>query len=185
MVQHLSQLAGEAGRGNILQLAGGVVDDAGLGGVGNDDLEIVAGGDLHHLTEALLLIRVQAAGDAGDNALVIDLLAVFTAAQVEGVQTLLLVDHLGQTRGDGLDQNALAVPVSLFVGKVEPIVNKCAEEVAFAELQDLFGGVFQNVAVIAGFRKNIIIQGFHIRFLLNNHKPFWYCGRGAAVRLVT
>ena len=166
VVQHLSQLAGEAGCGNILQLAGGVVDDAGLGGVGNDDLEIVAGGDLHHLTEALLLIRVQAAGNTGNDALVIDLLAVFTAAQVEGVQTLLLVDHLGKTRGDGLDQNALAVPVCLLVGKVEPIVNKCAEEVAFAELQDLFGGVFQNVAVITGFRKNIIIQGFHRRFLL-------------------
>ena len=76
----LGQLAGEAGCGHVLQLAGGVVDDACLGGVGNDDLKIVAGGNVHHLLKALLLIRVQAAGDAGDNALVIDLFAVFTAA---------------------------------------------------------------------------------------------------------
>ena len=166
VVQHLGQLAGEAGCGHVLQLAGGVVDDACLGGVGNDDLEIVAGGDVHHLLKALLLIRVQAAGDAGDNALVIDLMAVFTAAQIQGVQTLLLVDHLGQAGGDGLDQNALAVPVGLLVGQIEPVIHERAQEVALAELQDLLRGVFQNIAVVAGFCKNFIIQGIHICFSL-------------------
>ena len=166
VVQHLGQLAGEAGCGHVLQLAGGVVDDACLGGVGNDDLKIVAGGDVHHLLKALLLIRVQAAGDAGDNALVIDLFAVFTAAQIQGVQTLLLVDHLGKTRGDGLDQNALAVPVGLLVGQIEPVIHERTQEVALAELQDLLRGVFQNIAVVAGFCKNFIIQGIHICFSL-------------------
>ena len=153
MIQHLGQLAG-------------VVDDACLGGVGNDDLKIIAGGDVHHLLKALLLIRVQAAGDAGDNALVIDLFAVFTAAQIQGVQTLLLVDHLGQAGGDGLDQNALAVPVGLLVGQIEPVIHERAQEVALAELQDLLRGVFQNIAVVAGFCKNFIIQGIHICFSL-------------------
>ena len=122
--------------------------------------------DVHHLLKALLLIRVQAAGDAGDNALVIDLPAVFTAAQIQGVQTLLLVDHLGKTRGDGLDQNALAVPVGLLVGQIEPVIHERAQEVALAELQDLLRGVFQNIAVVAGFCKNFIIQGIHICFSL-------------------
>ncbi len=166
VVQHLGQLAGEAGCGHVLQLAGGVVDDACLGGVGNDDLKIVAGGDVHHLLKALLLIRVQAAGDAGDNALVIDLPAVFTAAQIQGVQTLLLVDHLGQAGGNGLDQNALAVPVGLLVGQIEPVIHERTQEVALAELQDLLRGVFQNIAVVAGFCKNFIIQGIHICFSL-------------------
>ena len=62
VVQHLGQLAGEAGCGHVLQLAGGVVDDACLGGVGNDDLKIVAGGDVHHLLKTLLLIRVRGSG---------------------------------------------------------------------------------------------------------------------------
>ena len=166
MVQHLGQLAGEAGCGLVLQLAGGVVGDAGLRGVGNDDFQIVAGGDFHHLVEAFLFIRVQATGDTGDNAFVIDLLAVFAAAQVQSVQALLLVDHLSKARGDGLDQNALAVPIGLLVGQIEPIIYKCAQEVTFAELQHFLGCILQNVAVVAGFCKNFIIQGFHKRFSL-------------------
>ena len=166
VVQHLGQLAGEAGCGDILQLAGRVIDDACLGGVGNDDFQIIAGGNLHHLLEALLLIRIQAAGNAGNDALVIDLLAVFTAAQIEGVQTLLLVNHLGQARGDGLNQNALAVPAGLLVGQIKPVINECTQEVALAKLQDLLGCILQDIAVVAGFCQNFIIQGFHKRFSL-------------------
>ena len=169
VIQHLGQLAGEAGCGNVLQLAGGVVDDAGLSGVGDDDLEVVAGGNGHHLVKILFLIRVQAAGHAGDHALVIDLFAVFAAAQIQGVEALLLVDHLGQAGGDGLDQHALAVPVSLLVGQVEPVVNESAQEVALTELQDLFGGIFQDITVIAGLFQNLVIQSFHIAFSLSLH----------------
>ena len=119
---------------------------------------------------ASVVLETMATGDTGDNAFVIDLLAVFAAAQVQSVQALLLVDHLGKARGDGLDQNALAVPIGLLVGQIEPIIDKCAQEVTFAELQYFLGCILQNVAVVAGFCKNFIIQGFHKRFsLLNNN----------------
>ena len=175
VVQHLGQLCGEAGRRAVVLLAGGIINDTGLGGVGNDDFQVVAGGNVHHLFVISFFIRVQAAGYTGDHALVIDLLAVFAAAQVQGVQALLFVDHLGQAGGDGLNQNALAVPVSFFVGKVKPVVNKGTQEVALTKLQNLFGGIFQNVAIITGFFKDLIIQSFHWKF------SFAMCAITAAV----
>ena len=60
----------------------------------------------------------------------------------------------------------LAVPIGLLVGQIEPIIDKCAQEVTFAELQYFLGCILQNVAVVAGFCKNFIIQGIHICFSL-------------------
>ena len=68
-----------------------------------------------------------------------------------------------------MDQHALAVPVSLLVGQVEPVVNESAQEVALTELQDLFGGIFQDITVIAGLFQNLVIQSFHIAFSLSLH----------------
>ena len=147
--------------------AGGVVDDTGFGGVGNDDFQIVGNSQLHHFVEAVLFIGVQAAGNRGNNALVVHLLALFAAAQIQRVQTFLLVDHLSQTGSDGLHQAALAVPISLLIGQIEPVVDKCAQEIAFAELHDLFRCIFQNVAIIASLFQNLVIEFFHV------NPPYW------------
>ena len=162
LVQHLGQLAGEGGAGNIAQLAGRIVNDAGFGGVGDDVLQIIGNGNFHHSFEALSLVGVQAAGDRGDDPLVVYLLAVLAAAQVQGVQAFLLVDHLSKAGSDGLNQNALAVPAGLLVGQVKPVVYECAQEIAFAELHNLFGGIFQDVAGVTGLLKDFIIELFHV-----------------------
>ena len=156
--QHLSHLAGEGCGGHIFQLAGRIVDDTGLGGVGNDDFQIVADSHFHHLTVAFGLIGIQAAGHAGDNTLVVHLLTVLAATQIQGVQAFLLVDHLSKAGSDGLHQAALAIPAGLLIGQVEPVVHKATQEVAFAELQYLFRCFFQNVSVIAGFFQGFIVK---------------------------
>ncbi len=163
MVQDLGQLAGEGGGGGVGKLAGRIVDDAGLGGVGDDDLQIVGGGQVHHGLEALGLIGVQAAGHGGDNPAVIHLFPSLAAPQIQGVQAFLLVDHVCQARGDGLNQAALAVPAGLLVGQVEPVIDKGPQEIAFAELHHLFRGALENVALIAGLFQGGIIEFFHIK----------------------
>ena len=160
LVQHAGQLRREAVGRNLVEGALGIVNDAGLGGVGNDDLQVVAPGQLQHLVP--LGVGVQAAADGGDDALLIHLFAVLAATQVQRIQSLLVVDVLGQALGDGLHQHHLAVPVGLLVGDVKEVVHECPQEVAFAELHDLLRRVFQDVAVVAGIFQNLVIQQCHI-----------------------
>ena len=156
-IQHLGQLGREGGRGAVILLAGGIVNDASLGGVGHDELEVVRNRDLHHRLVVRLFIGVQAAADRGNDALAVDLLAVFAAAQVQGVQALLLVDLPREAGRDRLHQNGLAVPADLLIGHIEPVVDKCTQEIALAELKDLFRRAFQDVALIAGLFQYFII----------------------------
>ena len=102
----------------------------------------------------------------GDDALCIDLLALLAAAQVQGVQTLLLVDpvsHLGEVC-DGLDELDLAVVASLLVGNIKEVIHECAQEVALAELHHLDGCVLEDITVVAGAFQDLVIQSFHLSF---------------------
>ena len=149
LVKDLSELAGEGVRGLVLELAGGIIDDSCFRRIGYDVLQIVGACELHHRLVAFLFIGVQASGDGRDDALPVDLLAVLAASKVQCVKAFLLVDHLSQAGLDRLYQDALAVPVSLLVRYVEPVVYERAEEISLAELHDLLRCVLQNVSVIA------------------------------------
>ena len=155
--QNLSQLAGEGAGRSVCKLAGGVVDNACLGGVGHDVFQILGTGKLHHGVKVSALIGVQAAGDAGDDPLAVNLLAVLPASEVQRVKSLLLVNQGGQSGCDGLYQNALAVPAHTLVGDIEPVVHEGSQEVALAKLHDLLRCALQNVAVIAGLLQYLVI----------------------------
>ena len=165
LVQHAGQLGGEAGGRHLVERAVALgVGDAGLGGVGGDDLQVGAGGQGQHLGPLALAVGAHAVGHAGDHPLGVHLLALFAAAQVEGVQALLLVDpvgHLGEV-ADGLHQADLAVPAGLLVGNVKEVVHEGPQEVALAELHHLDGGVLQDVPVITGLCEYLIVQSFHL-----------------------
>jgi len=169
LVQHAGQLCGEAVGGHLVELAVALgVCDAGLGGVGHNRLQILRTGQSQHLVPLAVDVGAHAVGDAGDHALCIDLLALLAAAQVQGVQALLLVDpvsHLGEV-ADGLHQLDLAVVASLLVCDVEEVIDKCTQEVALAELHDLDGSILQDIAVIAGAFQNLVVQSFHLIVLL-------------------
>ena len=161
LVQELRQLCREAVRRQLVVAAFRIVDDTSFGRVGDDVLQIVAFRQLHPLRIAHFFIGVHAAADRGDYALTIDLFAVLTAAEVERIQALLLVDQLCETRSDWLHQNAFSVPAGLLVRAVKEIIDKRAQKVAFAKLQNLFRRFFQNVSIIPGLFQNGIIQSFH------------------------
>ena len=146
-VQEHGELAGEAGRRRIVKLAGGVEDDAGLGGVGHQEAEVGILGLIQQTLE--VLIGVIAALDAGDDTLAVHLLAILAAPEEQGVQALLGVDHGSKARGDGLGQHHLAVEAGLLVHHVDEIIHESAEEVALAELQHLHRGLGQQVTIIA------------------------------------
>ena len=165
LVQHAGQLCREAVGGNLIKLAVALrIGDAGLGGVGDDDLEILRAGQSQNFVPLALGVGADAVGDAGDDALCIDLLALLAAAQVQGVQALLLVHpvrHLGEV-GDGLHQLDLAVEASLLVGDVDKVIHECAQEIALAELHHLNGCVLEDIAVVTGAFQNLVIQSFHL-----------------------
>ena len=151
MIQNLSQLCREAGRRAVILLAGRIILDTSLGGVGNDDLKIVACCNLHHFLVVSLLIRIQAVCNAGNHALVIYLLAILASTQIQGVETFLLVDHLCQSRSNRLYQTTLSVPSSLLICKIEPVIYECTKEISLTKLHNLYRSVLQNVAIITGF----------------------------------
>ena len=154
-VEHLGQLAGEAGTGGVGKLAGRVEHNARFGGVGHHIFQVIGLRQSHHGIEIRSGIRgIQAPGNGGDHPLAVDLLSGHIAPEVQGVEPLLLIQQLDlgfpPMAAPGLHQNAFAVPACLFVGYVEPIVGERPEEIALAELKHLFRGVFQDVSVVAG-----------------------------------
>ena len=165
LIQHTGQLCREAVGGHLVERAVALgVSNAGLGGVGYNGLQLFGAGQSQHFVPLAVHIGAHTVGHAGDHALGIDLLALLAAAQVQGVQALLLVDpvrHLGEV-ADGLHQLDLAVVAGLLVGDIIEIVHECAQEVPLAKLHDLDRGILEDVAVVAGLRQNLVIQSFHI-----------------------
>ena len=167
--QHAGQLCGEAVGRNLIELAVTLrVGDAGFSGVGNDGLEIGRTCQFQHFVPLAVDVGAHTVGHAGDHALCIDLLALLAAAQVQGVQALLLVDpvrHLGEV-ADGLHQLDLAVVAGLLVCNIVEVVHESAQEVALAELHHLNGSILQDVAVVASAFQNLVVQSFHLIDLL-------------------
>ena len=165
LVQHTGQLCGEAVGRNLIKRAVALgVSDAGLGGVGYNRFQILRAGQSQHFIPLAIDVGADTVRHAGDHALCIHLLALLAAAQIQGVQALLLVDpvsHLGEV-ANGLHQLDLAVVASLFVGDIIEIVHECAQEVPLAKLHDLDRGILEDIAVVAGLRQNLVIQSFHI-----------------------
>ena len=78
-----------------------------------------------------------------------------------GAEGAVLVDQLGEAGSDGLHQAAFAVPADPLVGYVEPVVDKCPQEIALAELQNFFGRILENEPSVAGLFQSRIIQFIH------------------------
>ena len=169
LIQHTGQLCREAVGGHLVERAVALgVSNAGLGGVGYNGLQLFGAGQSQHFVPLAVHIGAHTVGHTGDHALGIDLLALLAAAQVQGVQALLLVDpvrHLGEV-ADGLHQLDLAVVASLLIGDIIEIIHESTQEVAFAELHDLDGGILEDVAVVASLSQNLVVQSFHLCVLL-------------------
>ena len=167
--QHAGQLCREAVGGHLVERAVALgVSNAGLGGVGYNGLQLFGAGQSQHFVPLAVHIGAHTVGHAGDHALCIDLLALLAAAQVQGVQALLLVDpvcHLGEV-ADGLHQLDLAVVAGLLVCNIVEIIHESAQEVALAKLHHLNGSILQDVAVVASAFQNLVVQSFHLIDLL-------------------
>ena len=163
--QHAGQLCREAVGGNLIKLAVALgVGNAGLGGVGYNSLQILRASQCQNLVPLVVDVGAHAVGHAGDHPLCVHLLALLAAAQVQGVQALLLVDpvcHLGEV-ADGLHQLDLAVVAGLLVCDIIEIVHESTQEVALAELHHLNGSILQDVAVVASAFQNLVVQSFHL-----------------------
>ena len=135
-VEHLGKLGGEARGRHVVGLAGRVVGDTGLGGVGDDNLQIVGDGDLHHGAVVVLAVRVDAAAAGADHAGLVNRVAVLLAAHQHGVQVVLSIDAIGKAKGaaDGLHHDNLAVPAGGLVAHVKETVDEGAQEIALAKL---------------------------------------------------
>ena len=171
VVEHLGELGGEARGRHVVGLAGRVVGDAGLGGVGDNDLQVIGDGDLHHGAVVVLAVRVEAAAASADHAGLIDRVAVLLAAHQHGVQVVLGIDAVGKAKGaaDGLHHDDLAVPAGSLVAHVKEAIDKGAQEIALAKLQDLLGGVLgKQVALVADLPERLVADVLHLCLSLDS-----------------
>ena len=168
-VEDLDQLSGEARGRHVVGLAGRVVGDASLGGVGDDDLQVIGDSNLHDGVVVGLAVRVEAAAAGADHAGLINRVAVLLAAYQHGIQVVLGIDAVGKAKGaaDGLYHDDLAVPAGGLVAHVKEAVHESAQEVALAKLQDLLGGVLgQHVALVANLLERLVADVLHLCFSL-------------------
>ena len=164
-VKDLGKLGGEARGRHVVGLAGRIVGDAGLGGVGDDDLQVVGDGNFHHGTVVGLAVRIDAAAAGANHTGLVNRVAILFAADQHGIQVVLGVDAVGKAKGatDGLDHDDLAVPASRLVAHVEEAVDEGAQEVTLAKLQDLLGCVLgQHVALVADLLKRLVADVLHL-----------------------
>ncbi len=136
-VEQLHQFAGVRRGGFVVQLTGGIEGDAGLGGVGDDETDF---GLFGQCQEGIVLrVGIQAAANDVDTLEGVHRLAVLAALQVDVVQAVLAVEPVDHTAIEGLDDDDGTIEVCLLVHVPDDPIYECAEEVAFAELNDLFG----------------------------------------------
>ena len=136
-VEQLHQLAGIAAGGSVVQFAGGVEGDAGLGGVRDDEANLGLVGQSHE--GGILAVWVQGAANHVDALQRIHGLAVLAALQVDVVQAVLAVEPFCHTALDRLYDNDRTVEVGLLVHVPDNPINERAEEVSFAKLNHFFG----------------------------------------------
>ena len=170
-VKDLNKLGGEARGRHVVGLAGRIVGNTGLGGVGNDDLQVVGDSHLHDGMVIRLAVRIEAAAAGADHAGLVNRVAVLLAAHQHGIQVVLGIDAVGKTIGaaDGLYHDNLAVPAGCLVGHVKEAVDEGAQEIALAKLQNLLGRILgQQVALVADLLERIVADVLHLCLSLDS-----------------
>ena len=157
LIEHSRHLTREGNRRLLIELRVRIIDDTGLGGVRNDVLEIIRLCKLQECLKALCSIRIDAVLDSGDHTLVVHLLTILRTTKVQGVETLLRIDILGETLCDRLNEGHLTVPVRMLVCHIEEIVNECTEEITLAKLHHLHRCILQDISLITRLLKYLII----------------------------
>ena len=133
--EELREFRGERRWRAVVELVRRIVDDAGLGRVGNDVLQCLAFCEPH---EALVVaVGTQHLVNAGDDAVLLIGLTVLLAAQQHRVEVLLLVEALVAFLRARHDDGHASIEALFLVCDVDGIVHESAQEVALADLQHL------------------------------------------------
>ena len=137
MVQELGKLTGIRRGRSVVQLAGGIEGDARLGRIGDDETHLRLFGELQIALE--ILIGAQAPADDVDQVDAVHGLAVLESLEIQVIQAVLFVKPADHALLDGLHHDDGAVEIGFLVGLPDDPLDECAEEVPFAELDDLLG----------------------------------------------
>ena len=157
LIEHSRHLTREGNRWLLIELRVRIIDDTRLRGVRNDVLEIVGLCEIQECLKALCGVRIDAVLDRGDHTLVVYLLAILRTTKVQGVETLLRIDVLGEALCDRLNEGYLTVPVRMLVCHIEEIVNECTEEITLTKLHHLHRCILQDISLITRLLKYLII----------------------------
>jgi hypothetical protein len=132
LVEKLSQLAGEALCGSVLDLVVLLKADTCLGGVGNNKTEIGILGERQISVEIVVGLNA-----TGDN---VDLLYVhsLTSAAEVSVLAILRLKQVAKTPFNGLDHYYLTVKIGFFIDNLKHPIGKAAKKTALAELYNSF-----------------------------------------------
>ena len=148
-IEELGQLGRIGFRRRIGQFLRALVYDAGLSRVRYDELQRIDIGQRDHL----LIVAVGAYDliDAFDDAVLFIGFAVLIAAQADGIEILLLFEealHAGAVLLDRDDEHRAGVEAIGLIGAVYTIVDKRAQEIALAELDEFYRMFFRRIEIL-------------------------------------
>ena len=133
LVKQRGELGGIGLGRTVGELFGADILDARFGGVGENVLEVGVFGQCKE--GVVILVGVDAAGNGGDLAQTVDLLAVLHAALVQVIPAALFIQNIHHAALDGLHHHDAAREGAHFVHLMDKVVDEAAEESALAELQ--------------------------------------------------
>ena len=147
------ELCGEGGGRRIVRFTGRIESDPRFRRIGDHETEYRVACAVQEFFPVAL--GIQAPGRGGDYSLPFHGLPVFTSAQNQSIEAVLLGKAIRCFRmtAAGLDQNHLAVETGLLVHQVNEMIGKSPQEVPFSELYQTLGRIFQQITGIAQFFK--------------------------------
>ncbi len=142
LVHKPGQLAGEGSLGSIVVTVLAGVDNAGFGGVGYDEAQIVIFCQGQVLVK--FLIDLYGIDHAAHNAGLFHVAFFFTAPEHHGVQVILLPQHIHHTSVQRLGNANAHIGVFGIVQVINHFIHEGAQKIAFAKLQytDFSGTVY-------------------------------------------
>ena len=143
-IEKARQLARESGGAGRVETVGITKADPRLGRVADDKFQLGVLGAAQHLRK--VVHAVDAARNHADKPFLLRFLAVFHAAQIERVQTVLRGEFCDVSPGVGGDDNDFSVKAGKLVGKIKKAVGKRPQKISVTELNDALRRVLEVVS---------------------------------------
>ena len=147
----------------VVRQAGRIIRDAGFRRIGDHVFKIIRYGNFLDFLPVLRNIRIVAGIRDRNDALPAHSLPILISSKIQGIKTVLLIEHTGPAVRRRRDERNFAVPVCPFIGTVEKVIDERAEK-PFPNLKRLHRCTFLQITCVID-RFQCFITEFFRHFL--------------------